>query len=285
MKEVNCFFSNAICRKYAVFTELLVLALFVLMLKPAHAVPLPLTDQTCLIQAYPQSLQRVTEEGNIHARDGTLFIFDKKLPSHSHKWLLEHSDLKSQFSQKYDTSRQREAPKQNLDPGRLRSEELFLKIYGATQDRVSANLEKIIWAPCGCSVLFNKNEGASAALQKVGEALNARPELRPYLSKPIGTMNWRKISGSSRLSMHAYGVAIDFSLPSPLHAYWRWSGCREDEICKYPEPVLKDDNLAEIVQIFESHGFIWGGKWHHFDTMHFEYRPELVGKFCGKNEK
>ncbi|NUM57423.1 MAG: M15 family metallopeptidase, partial [Bdellovibrionaceae bacterium] len=26
---------------------------------------------------------------------------------------------------------------------------------------------------------------------------------------------------------------------------------------------------------FESEGFIWGGKWNHYDTMHFEYRPEL----------
>ena len=27
---------------------------------------------------------------------------------------------------------------------------------------------------------------------------------------------------------------------------------------------------------FETHGFIWGGKWYHYDTMHFEYRPELL---------
>ena len=31
----------------------------------------------------------------------------------------------------------------------------------------------------------------------------------------------------------------------------------------------------EIVRIFEKHGFIWGGRWYHYDTMHFEYRPEL----------
>jgi D-alanyl-D-alanine carboxypeptidase-like protein len=30
----------------------------------------------------------------------------------------------------------------------------------------------------------------------------------------------------------------------------------------------------DIVDIFERHGFIWGGKW--YDTMHFEYRPELL---------
>ncbi|MEJ2663631.1 MAG: M15 family metallopeptidase, partial [Spirochaetia bacterium] len=27
---------------------------------------------------------------------------------------------------------------------------------------------------------------------------------------------------------------------------------------------------------FEKYGFIWGGKWYHYDTMHFEYRPELL---------
>ena len=36
----------------------------------------------------------------------------------------------------------------------------------------------------------------------------------------------------------------------------------------------RSDTPAEIVEIFEKHGFIWGGRWFHYDTMHFEYRPE-----------
>ncbi len=32
----------------------------------------------------------------------------------------------------------------------------------------------------------------------------------------------------------------------------------------------------EIVAAFERRGFIWGGRWAHYDTMHFEYRPELL---------
>ena len=32
----------------------------------------------------------------------------------------------------------------------------------------------------------------------------------------------------------------------------------------------------DIVAAFERHGFIWGGRWMHFDTMHFEFRPELL---------
>lgn len=32
----------------------------------------------------------------------------------------------------------------------------------------------------------------------------------------------------------------------------------------------------KIVEIFEKHGFIWGGAWYHYDTMHFEFRPEIL---------
>ena len=31
-----------------------------------------------------------------------------------------------------------------------------------------------------------------------------------------------------------------------------------------------------VVEIFERHGFVWGGKWGYFDTIHFEYRPEIL---------
>ncbi len=66
--------------------------------------------------------------------------------------------------------------------------------------------------------------------------------------------------------MHAYGVAIDINVA--LSDYWRWSG---GEGAPYRNRIP-----FEIVEIFERHGFIWGGKWGHFDTMHFEYRPELM---------
>jgi D-alanyl-D-alanine carboxypeptidase len=42
---------------------------------------------------------------------------------------------------------------------------------------------------------------------------------------------------------------------------------------RYP---YRNEIPLEIVHIFEKHGFIWGGKWYHYDTMHFEYRPEII---------
>ena len=31
-----------------------------------------------------------------------------------------------------------------------------------------------------------------------------------------------------------------------------------------------------VIKIFEKYGFVWGGTWDEYDTMHFEYRPELA---------
>ena len=33
---------------------------------------------------------------------------------------------------------------------------------------------------------------------------------------------------------------------------------------------------SALDEIREKYGFIWGGRWYHFDTMHFEYRPEIL---------
>ena len=55
--------------------------------------------------------------------------------------------------------------------------------------------------------------------------------------------------------------------------YWQWTcGCTDEKA----KPKYQNKIPQGIVDIFEKHGFIWGGKWSHFDTMHFEYRPELL---------
>ena len=71
------------------------------------------------------------------------------------------------------------------------------------------------------------------------------------------------------MSAHSYGIAID--LNPDKGAYWRWQKGNLSEYPRYQFP-------EQIVQVFEKYGFIWGGKWYHFDLMHFEYRPELIEK-------
>jgi hypothetical protein len=70
------------------------------------------------------------------------------------------------------------------------------------------------------------------------------------------------------MSMHGYGAAID--LNRTFSEYWLWQ--------KSKDPISYRNRMPhEIVDIFERHGFISGGKWYHYDTMHFEYWPELPG--------
>jgi len=103
--------------------------------------------------------------------------------------------------------------------------------------------------------------------REIAALLAARPELKKYLF-PASTLAWRAIAGERRLSMHALGIAID--LNPKLGPYWGWAAPGAPSPAKsYP---------LEIVEIFERHGFIWGGKWREFDLMHFEYRPELLCK-------
>ena len=58
--------------------------------------------------------------------------------------------------------------------------------------------------------------------------------------------------------------------------YWQWD-LKAQGIPISEEAALAYRNTVpwEIVEIFEKHEFVWGGKWYHYDTMHFEYRPEL----------
>ena len=112
--------------------------------------------------------------------------------------------------------------------------------------------------------------GAAQALQAVSDEADLRAELKPFVTG-ASTFNWRPIAGTRRLSPHSFGIAIDVCVGKS--DYWRWSnrGAGESDTIAYCNRMA-----AELVRIFERHGFVWGGRWYHYDTMHFEYRPELL---------
>ncbi len=163
-------------------------------------------------------------------------------------------------------------PSEGEDPGRIRNEDFMKAIYGETSLEVQNNLTTIIWCPklIGSKIRITKVNNVHIQLQKVSEELDNHPELREYLMGAT-TFNWRIIKGTNRLSTHSFGTSIDLNIK--FSNYWQWD-CR----CTNENASLKYKNRIpqEIVDIFEKHGFIWGGKWYHYDTMHFEYRPELL---------
>ena len=78
-------------------------------------------------------------------------------------------------------------------------------------------------------------------------------------------------SAVRRLSAHSYGIAFDIAVP--YSDYWKWRNPKAGETTriKYANRIPR-----QIVEIFRRHGFIWGGAWYHYDTMHFEFRPEIL---------
>jgi hypothetical protein len=94
--------------------------------------------------------------------------------------------------------------------------------------------------------------------------------------KAISGWNWRSIADTESRSFHAYGAAIDF-LPksSTLETYWLWTYQANREWWMVPYTKRLHPPEA-VIKAFESYGFVWGGKWFFYDTMHFEYRPEIL---------
>ncbi len=123
----------------------------------------------------------------------------------------------------------------------------------------------------------------SESLEKVDSEINryaqTSEEVRYYIHniKVVFSMDPRSVKGTDNQSYHAYGLAMDI-VPKNYgnkHVYWRWSSVFDEDWGRIPlAKRWKPPN--EVIAAFEDNGFIWGGKWYHFDTIHFEYRPELL---------
>ncbi len=105
------------------------------------------------------------------------------------------------------------------------------------------------------------------------------PEVRSFLKniRSVEAFSWRKIAGTDRMSNHCYGIAIDI-LPKKYHKkiiYWSWEQVKNKDWMLLPQSSLWSPPDS-VIKIFLEENFIWGGNWDKYDTMHFEYRPELI---------
>jgi hypothetical protein len=223
-----------------------------------------------LVSAYPDWIARY-DSRFVFLKSGLKFeISDNKL-NKSFDELLEKPDIDDMFSMPYPAGSKPKQPNKNFDPGRVRFEPLLVTMYGdCKRNEVLPKLRTIQWLPAhsGGSVGVTTVNGVDKALEAVSRELDGMPvDFIRFLTPSAGTYNCREIAGSTARSMHAFGAAIDIN--TKYSDYWRWSSKNRENL------VWRNQIPIEIVRIFERHGFIWGGYWYHFDTMHFEYRPEL----------
>ncbi len=229
-----------------------------------------------LLRAYPGTLEKAAA-GEIVAKSGVRIPIGTGHAADPWPQLLDNADILDMFAKPYAAGKPAAAPRHNDDPGRARSAALFNAMYGdCTRNETAARILPVQWLPKkgGGVIRVTSVNGVDKALAKVSKELDDLPaSFDRFLLNPAGGYVCRPVAGSKRPSAHGWGIAVDIAA-APAN-YWLWDGGR---IRKEGAADIAYRNAIphEIVEIFERHGFIWGGKWYHYDTMHFEYRPELL---------
>ncbi len=174
---------------------------------------------------------------------------------------LAHPDVLDTFTPPYPTGPITPVTTPDADPGRARLDALLATVYPR------AGLVHVPFV--GTTIVVHAR--VAPAFARVAARLDAILAREPHLRRLVlplgGTLNVRSVAGTDRQSAHSWGIAIDLN-PAPSH-YWRWD-----------KSAWRNQLPQSIVDAFEAEGFIWGGRWAHFDTMHFEYRPELIDPRC-----
>jgi hypothetical protein len=240
---------------------------------PSQSAPPASVLLDALVASYPDALVR-HDGTNIYWRDGTVMAAGDGKDGKRFEDLLANASILDQFRLPYPRGPLAAPPAVNADPGRFRNEAFFRKMYGdCNKGEVERNMTTITWLPktWGKPVRVNRVNGIDAKLKQISDEIEALPPAIRAAAFPIeGVFACRVVKDTGRPSMHAYAAAIDLNLK--VSDYWLWqSSAKGGGAIPY-----KNRMPREIVEIFEKHGFIWGGNWYHYDTMHFEYRPELL---------
>jgi hypothetical protein len=237
-------------------------------------------DLLTLMMAYPSyitGVEKNNENVYIVMKSGKKIIYDdKKQKTFEQK--LDNPDLQDMLEQIYPLESIDGIVADKFDPGRMRVYELLHDIYGHSKGEIEKNLKSVTGG-----MQFNGQNAAASNLNTVIKSLNELTKSNGKAASDIypfnGTYNYRIIAGTGRLSPHAFGIAIDLNRDS--RDYWQWASLEQGD--KRIKGYTK-----EIPKIFEANNFVWGGKWRHFDILHYEYRPEIIIKakyFGNKDEK
>ena len=137
-------------------------------------------------------------------------------------------------------------------------------------------------------IFLNRKSNPHEAIHKklndvqkdIYEKAKTDSEVNSFLEKldSADSYAWRVISDSGNRSVHSMGLAIDV-LPKgwqQKNLYWAWRRDIDPQNWMLLDLDRRWMPPEKVIEIFEEHGFIWGGKWIIWDNMHFEYRPEVI---------
>lgn len=144
----------------------------------------------------------------------------------------------------------------------------LLAFYGKPWDDSSLLVEVPVQFPMDYEgrpvqhIQFHKRAAPAllAALQAIAAAAKADPGVLKHVTHFSGSYNYRPVRGSSRLSCHAFGAAIDFDAENLPFSYG---------------PASPTEMPQQVVDAFDSVGAFWGGLYKsRKDKMHFQWARE-----------
>ncbi len=256
--------------------------------------PSPLDIVNALHSAYPHRIQEVT----LRDDDYALRIDDQWIYFAHSRFLPE--DLRHQWED-YDPitfySYPRELPRfQPPGPEEQQRFERIVEERRTNPPRRHPGLYNAIWRAAdkassyaqvktiyflGLQTLAHRDllSVMAAVEAEIHTVAEDNPEVAAFIDGLAGIegYSFRRIAETSSLSFHSYGTAVDL-VPTSYNGqspYWLWASRWNANwyLMSYEERYMLP---LPVVEIFERHGFIWGGKWRLFDTIHFEYRPEIL---------
>src|SRR5882757_3313665 len=141
------------------------IVLFVLCLGSARADP----ALDALVAAYPDFLAGYDEKDLIWKDGGRMPLSDGR-PDKTFDELLDNPDIKDQLAIPYPLGGDLKVPAANEDPGRIRNEKFFLKMYGdCRKGEVAKRLAPVAWMPArrGGTVRVTGVNGVNQRLAEV----------------------------------------------------------------------------------------------------------------------
>lgn len=158
--------------------------------------------------------------------------------------------------------------------------DFFDALYdGKYQVRIEQNIVSMSFLGREVNVHRDIVSALSQVERRILEEAEHNQEVEDFVDNisSVEGYNWREIRDRQDRSFHSWGLALDI-LPKgwqKKNLYWNWISEWNPDWMMIPLSKRWMPPQS-VVDIFERHGFVWGGKWMLWDTIHFEYRPELL---------
>ena len=231
-----------------------------------------------LIKCYPGFISRIEERGN-----DIVFLMNNGFIHYKNGRMLSSENLKNarkytSIFYEYKKGRHTRLPDYIGEKFRP-SRDFWYKMFGRTENQIRRFCRTSSFLNHSVCVNDLCMESLKIVEEKIFEAAEKCPEVRSFLKNLdiIYSFQIKKVDGTRVQSMHGFGLALDL-IPKSFNrkeVYWKWSRVFNKKWYKIPLNK-RWSPPQEVIDAFENNGFVWGGKWSRFDTIHFEYRPEIL---------